>query len=79
MKRDIDLAVDLTGRLKDLEHFAGSRVRPRGDAESIPIVEATVTRIPVPRRTRVFLRGGGGHGVFAELTLTAPFPRAALD
>jgi hypothetical protein len=68
---------DLAGRLKDVEHFTGSLVRREPDVETVPINEAPVTRVPVPRRSRVFLRSGEGHGVFAELTLTAP--RAALD
>ena len=69
---------DLSGRLKDIEHFTGAlAARREPDAEVVPINEAPMVRVPVPRRSRVFLRGGGGHGVFAELTLTAPRP--ALD
>lgn len=79
MKRDNDPGIDLAGRLKDLEHFTGSLARRRSDSDSIPINETPATQVPVPRRSRVFLRSGGGHGVFAELTLTAPRPRAALD
>lgn len=74
--------IDLAARLKDLEHFTGQRAaRPQADTEAgvIPISEAPSTRVPVPRRSRVFLRHGGGHGVFAELTLTAPHPRPAHD
>jgi hypothetical protein len=66
---------DLSGRLRDLEHFTGASVARNGpEAEVIPINEAPATHVPVPRRSRVFLRSGGGHGVFAELTLTAPRP-----
>lgn len=79
MKRDNDPGINLAGRLKDLEHFTGSLAGRGGDADSIPVNDIAVTRIPVPRRSRVFLRNGAGHGVFAELTLTAPRPRAALD
>ncbi len=79
MRRDNDPGIDLTGRLKDLEHFTGTLVRRFSDAESIPINETPVTQIPVPRRSRIFLRSGEGHGVFADLTLTAPRPRPALD
>jgi hypothetical protein len=68
---------DLAGRLKDIEHFTGSQAPRQPDAEVIPINEAAVTHVPVPRRSRVFLRHGEGHGVFAELTLTAP--RHAID
>ena len=67
----------LAGRLKDIEHFTGSLAPRQPDAEVIPINEDAVTHVPVPRRSRVFLRHGEGHGVFAELTLTAPRP--ALD
>lgn len=84
MKRDsITQTFDLTGRIKDLEQFTGSLVRRHAEAdvvvEAIPVHDAPVTRLPVPRRSRVFLRSGEGHGVFAELTLTAPLPRTALD
>jgi len=71
--------IDLAGRLKDLEHLTGSLVKRQHDAEVIPINQAPSTRLPVLRRSRVFLRHGEGHGVFAELTLTAPRPRRTLD
>ena len=85
MKHDRDAqGIDLTGRIKSLEQFTGSLVaRPRAettdgpDADVIPIHEATRSRVPSPRRSRVFLRSGDGHGVFAELTVTAPLPRPA--
>ncbi len=79
MKRDNDPGMDLAGRLKDLEHFTGFLASRRGDVDPVPIHEAPATQIPVPRRSRVFLRSGGGHGMFAELTLTAPRPRTTLD
>lgn len=85
MKRDsITQTFDLTGRIKDLEQFTGSLVRRHAETdlavvEAIPVHAAPVARLPVPRRSRVFLRSGDGHGVFAELTLTAPLPRTALD
>lgn len=70
--------IDLAGRLRDLEHFTGTLVARR-DAEplAVPINEAPTTRVPMPRRSRIFLRSGERHGTFAELTLTAPRP--ALD
>lgn len=72
--------IDLSGRLRDLQQLTGTlAARRQGDAEVIPISEAPRTRLPVPRRARVFLRHGGGHGTFADLTLTAPVPRRALD
>ena len=67
----------LAGRLKELEHFTGSIVAD-GPAEEIPSNVIPLARVPVPRRARVFLRGGEGHGVFADLTLTAP-ARPTLD
>lgn len=88
MRHDRDKqGIDLTGRIKSLEQFTGSLV-PRDPAaearhEQIPINDAPVTRVPTPRRSRVFLRsvGGreGGHGVFADLTLTAPRPSVVTD
>ncbi|WP_439937451.1 hypothetical protein ACS3YM_16145 [Nocardia sp. N13] len=70
---------DLTGRLKELEHFTGALVRREPEPEAIPVDDAPLTLVPVPRRSRIFLRSGGGHGVFADLTLTAPLPRAVTD
>ena len=71
---------DVTGRLEALEHFTGSLVaRPQAETEGIPVHDAPLTRLPVPRRSRIFLRSGGGHGAVADLTLTAPLPRAAIE
>ena len=87
MKHDRDAqGIDLTGRIKSLEQFTGSLVA-RSDAgttdgpgaDVIPIHEAPRSRVPAPRRSRVFLRGGGGRGSFAEFTVTAPLPRRAVD
>jgi hypothetical protein len=69
---------EFAGRLKDLEHFTGTLV-PRREPETDPVAEEAPRRVPVPRRSRVFLRHGEGHGVFADLTLTAPRPRPAAD
>ena len=76
----IDEVTDLTGRIRSLDQFSGSLiVRRPSAAEAIPITDAPSQRVPSPRRSRVFLRGGEGHGVFAEVTLTAPRPRASSD
>lgn len=53
--------------------------RRPADADVIPIHPVAALRVPAPRRSRVFLRHGGGHGVFAEVTLTAPRPLPAHD
>ncbi|MBC2931867.1 hypothetical protein [Nocardioides sp. zg-1228] len=84
MKHDRDSRpVDLTGRIESLEHVTGWLVARReseaADADVIPIREASRVRVPVPRRSRVYLRGAGAHGSFAELTLTAPVPRRPAD
>jgi hypothetical protein len=88
MKHDRDnQGIDLSGRIKSLEQFTGSLVARHPEAgpahEQIPINEAPRARMPLPRRSRIFLRSGGGdeggHGVFADLTLTAPHPRVATD
>jgi hypothetical protein len=80
MKREHNIPdVDLAGRLKDIEQFTGTLVRRHSEHDAIPINEPPVARVPVPRRSRVFLRSGRGHGVFADLTLTAPIPSTALD
>ena len=85
-QRNDDTSWDVTGRIKSLEMFTGALVaRPadedRGhEAGEIPIHEAAPTRVPEPRRSRIFLRSGAGrHGAFADLTVTAPQPRTALD
>lgn len=78
MTRDsITHEMDLTGRLKDVEHFTARAARREAESVVVPITDAASARIPAPRRSRVFLRSGGGHGTFAELTLAAP--RRALD
>ena len=62
----------LAKRLSELEHFTVPRARVEPEVE---VVAERTTRVPVPRRTRVFLRHGAGgdeHGCFADLTLTAP-------
>jgi hypothetical protein len=90
MKRERDKhdgpAGDLSGRIKALDMFSGSMVArtvpdaaPEPPAEVIPIHQAVSARVPLPRRSRVFLRHGEGHGAFADLTLTAPRPRVAVD
>jgi hypothetical protein len=83
MKRDRNdnQGIDLSGRIKSLEQFTGTLVARGTDTghDQVPINEPPVARMPRPRRSRVFLRSGGGHGAFADLTLTAPQPRVATD
>lgn len=80
MKSDTTQHIDLAARLKDLEHFTAPRsARSGATGDAIPVHDAPAAHVPTPRRSRVFLRHGGGHGAFAELTLTAPRPRAAHD
>lgn len=72
-----DVGIDLAGRIASLGQFSGTLVaRPRSAADVIPIREAPVALTPRPRRARVFLRTNGS---FADLTVTAPAPRAAAD
>lgn len=78
MKND-HAQIDLGQRLRDLEHFTGVPAARVAAADAIAINEPPPTRVPVPRRSRVFLRHGEGHGAFAELTLTTPRLRAAHD
>lgn len=70
---------NLAGRLKDLEHFTTLAVRHQHEPEVVPVRETRAVCVPVPRRSRVFLRSGEGYGEFADLTLTAPHPRPVLD
>ena len=80
-QRNQDMTWDVAGRIKALEQFTGSLVaRPtEAGVEAIPINEAPPTRVPEPRRSRIFLRGSDGFGAYADLTVTAPQPRPALD
>lgn len=79
MKRQTDNETSsLAARLKDLEHFTGALAGRREHEPEPPISVSGVTCVPVPRRSRVFLRTADGHGAFADLTLTAPHPRPAL-
>ena len=77
MKHDRDnQGIDLAGRIKSLEQFTGSLVtRP----QTVPIHDAPPSQVPRPRRSRIFLRNGEGHGVFADLTITAPLARPVTD
>ena len=83
MKKERDSQLgDLSGRIKSLDQFTGSLVatpRSEAEAEVIPIIEPSVGQVPRPRRSRVFLRKGEGHGFFADLTLTAPLAPAAIE
>lgn len=83
MKKERDSQLgDLSGRIKSLDQFTGSLVAPprsEVEAEVIPITEPSVGRVPRPRPSRVFLRKGEGHGFFADLTLTAPLVRTAIE
>lgn len=87
MKKERDSQLgDLSGRIKSLDQFTGSLVaRARSEveveveAEVIPITESSAGRVPRPRRSRIFLRNGEGHGFFADLTVTAPPARAAIE
>ena len=73
-----DTTWDVAGRIKALEQFSGPLVvRPRAEADAIPINEAPPTRVPEPRQSRIFLRGAEGFGAYADLTVTAPEPRSA--
>lgn len=69
---------DIVGRMADLHGLTGARL-PRREPEVIVIPEAKHPLIPVPRRSRVFLRHGEGHGTFADFTATAPYVRHVTD
>ena len=74
-KNDSSEAWDVAGRIKALEQFSGPLVvRPRAEADSIPIHEPAPVRVPVPSRSRIFVRGAEGFGAYADLTVTAPRP-----
>ena len=70
-----DMTWDVAGRIKALEQFSGPLVvRPRAEADAIPVHEPAPVRVPVPSRSRIFVRGAEGFGAYADLTVTAPRP-----
>jgi hypothetical protein len=69
---------EIAGRLAELERITGGLL-PRREPEVVVIPEAVRPLIPVPRRSRVFLRRGEGHGAFADFTVTAPHIRHVTD
>ena len=74
-QKNEDLTWDVAGRIKALEQFSGPLVvRPRAEADAIPIHEPAPVRVPVPSRSRIFVRGAEGFGAYADLTTTAPRP-----
>lgn len=76
-KNDSSETWDVAGRIKALEQFSGPLVvRPRAEADAIPIHEPAPVRVPVPSRARIFVRGAEGFGAYADLTVTAPRPVA---
>ena len=54
----------------------GSRALTRRHRAAVPDVEPLPETkrpvVPAPRRARMFIRHGGGHGVFSDVTLTSP-------
>jgi hypothetical protein len=77
-KNDNSETWDVAGRIKALEQFSGSLVvRPRAESDAIPVHEPAPVRVPVPSRSRIFVRGAEGFGAYADLTVTAP--RAVTD
>lgn len=72
-----ELSARLSARLKELEEL-DQAVLPRRTPGATGAGFETMTSqaprglVPVPRRARVFLRHGEGHGSFADLTVTAP-------
>jgi hypothetical protein len=74
-KNDNSETWDVAGRIKALEQFSGPLVvRPRAEADAIPVHEPAPVRVPVPSRSRIFVRGAEGFGAYADLTVTAPRP-----
>lgn len=73
-----DNSANMAQRLRQLEALTGGLVRSAAEPDAIPENETPVSLVPVPRRSRIFLRHGKGHGEFADLTLTAPIVRSYL-
>lgn len=67
-------ASTMAARLRQIDEQARVALALRVRAEE-PVVEPAPTAallIPVPRKARMFIRHGGGHGVFSDVTLTRP-------
>ena len=64
-------------RLRQVGSLTGGFVRRPVRTDAVAEDAPPVTLVPVPRRSRVFLRNGEGHGAFADLTLTAPISRSS--
>ena len=73
-----DNSANMAQRLRQLEALTGGLVRSVAEPDAIPENETPVALVPFPRRSRIFLRRGKGHGQFADLTLTAPLVRSYL-
>ncbi|CAM3505880.1 hypothetical protein [Nocardioides zeicaulis] len=71
----------VSGRLRELEQLSGALLARRTPQVVEVIDDADVVRglVPVPRRSRIFLRHAAGHGTFADLTVTAPPQRHTTD
>lgn len=69
----------LTARLKELEQLNGTLARRTPEVVADRPEPAPRGLVPVPRRSRIFLRHGGGHGTFAEVTITAPRMRHTTE
>lgn len=78
MRSKPEMSSNMAERLRHVESLTGGLTRHRADPEAIPQNAAPVGLVPVPRRSRIFLRNGEGHGEFADLTLTAPIVRSYL-
>ena len=76
--KDVEGGNNLAERLRQLEALTGGLVQRTAEPEAIPENQPPVSLVPVPRRSRIFLRNGEGHGEFADLTLTAPIVRSSL-
>ena len=65
----------MAGRLRQVEESARAALLQRQQMVSLSAVELLPepTRlVPVPRRGRMFIRHGEGHGAFSDVTLTSP-------
>lgn len=71
----------ISGRLRELEQLSGAMLARRTPqvVEVVEDAESGRGLVPVPRRSRIFLRHGEGYGTFADLTVTAPQPRHTTD
>lgn len=65
----------MAGRLRQVEESTRAALLQRQQVVSrsaLELLPEPTRVVPVPRRGRMFIRHGEGHGAFSDVTLTSP-------